>query len=304
MTGRTLGRLYFAAQAAAGAAWWIGVFKLPVVRDLTLGGLPALPIAIADIPLFVLASALIAAGIRGAVWVVVPWTLLVTAGLTVYATVTTEAGWGALLMVAASAGGIGAGMLVLVGRIPTERMLIGSLGFRNARPAPRRRYLARTALQILVFWGLFLGVVPAIIATLEQRWELHVAFPPVVSVAGIVILLLASALGLSSALAMATRGDGTPLPSDATTRLVVDGPYRFVRNPMAVAGIVQGAAVGLLLQSWLVVGYAIAGSVLWNTLVRPVEEADLESKFGEEYRAYRSRVRCWVPTFATRSLRP
>jgi len=78
-------------------------------------------------------------------------------------------------------------------------------------------------------------------------------------------------------------------------RLVIAGPYRFVRNPMAMAGVVQGAAVGLMLASWLVVAYAIAGSLVWNSVVRPLEEADLESRFGDEFLRYRMSVRCWVP---------
>jgi protein-S-isoprenylcysteine O-methyltransferase Ste14 len=82
-------------------------------------------------------------------------------------------------------------------------------------------------------------------------------------------------------------------------RLVVAGPYRFVRNPMAVGSIIQGIGVGLLLSSWIVVVYAVFGAVVWNVLVRPVEEADLEARFGEPYRRYRSELRCWVP-----SLRP
>jgi protein-S-isoprenylcysteine O-methyltransferase Ste14 len=149
--------------------------------------------------------------------------------------------------------------------------------------------------QLLIFWGLFLVVFPVIIAALEGRWGLHVATPAFVSAVGIILLVPASALGLWSAFAMSTHGDGTPLPSAATTRLVTSGPYRLVRNPMAVAGIMQGAAVGLILQSWLVVAYAIAGSVVWNWFVRPVEEADLVAKFGDEYVLYQSRVRCWIP---------
>jgi protein-S-isoprenylcysteine O-methyltransferase Ste14 len=46
-------------------------------------------------------------------------------------------------------------------------------------------------------------------------------------------------------------------------RLVVAGPYRWVRNPMALASIAQGVAVGLILSSWLVVVYAVAGALLW-----------------------------------------
>lgn len=55
---------------------------------------------------------------------------------------------------------------------------------------------------------------------------------------------------------------------------MIAGPYRFVRNPMALAGVTQAAAVGLMLGSWLVVAYAVIGSSLWNHVVRPGEEAD------------------------------
>ena len=41
--------------------------------------------------------------------------------------------------------------------------------------------------------------------------------------------------------------------------------------------------------------YVVAGGVLWHALVRPAEEADLERRFGEPYRAYRRHVRCWIP---------
>ena len=107
-----------------------------------------------------------------------------------------------------------------------------------------------------------------------------------------VVLVLASGLGLWSAFAMSTRGGGTPLPAAMPNRLVIAGPYRFVRNPMALAGIVQGAAVGLIASSWLVVLYALLGSLVWNHVARPHEEADLERRFGPEFTAYRDAVRC------------
>ena len=56
---------------------------------------------------------------------------------------------------------------------------------------------------------------------------------------------------------------------------------------MAVAGIVQGVAVGIILQSWLVVAYAVAGSLVWNYAVRPLEESDLRKRFGDEFQQYR-----------------
>ena len=290
-----VGRLYFAVQAVAGAAWWLGVFFSDGIRSLTLGSLDPILIAWLDIPLFVIGSALVACGVRPVVWVVAAWTALVAAGMALYATVTGEAGWGALLMIAAAAAGIGAGLLIRFDRLPTEWILFGPFAIRVAPSASTSAHVARTTGQVVVFWGLFLVVFPVIIAVIERRWNLHLPLPEAARWSGLVILLAASALGVWSAVAMSTRGEGTPLPSATARRLVIAGPYRFVRNPMALAGIAQGAAVGLLVDSWLVVVYALCGSLVWNWVVRPLEEADLANRFGAEYADYTHAVRCWVP---------
>lgn len=295
-----LARLYFAAQAVAGAAWWVGVFTVPFVRETTLGSLDAVLVALVDIPLFVIASgiAAVTAGrwALGSATIATAWTLTVTVLLAGYATFTGEAGWGVLLMTAASAGSIGAACLLWVGRIPTAWALAGPFAFRPARSrVSPGAHILLTAAQILVFWGLFLGVIPMVVSALEARWGLEITFPPAVVSAGWALFALASVLGLWSAAAMNVNGDGTPLPAAMANRLVTAGPYRFVRNPMAVSGFVQGVAVGLALSSWMVVVYAVLGSLLWNFAVRPLEEADLEARFGDEFRRYRDTVRCWIP---------
>lgn len=289
------GRGYFAAQSAAGAAWWIGVALVPGIRHLTLGDLPAGLVAVLDVPLFVIASALAALGTAGTAWLAAGWTVFVSIAMAVYATVTGQAGWGALLMIAAAVGSIGALLLVRLGRVPSEWLIVGPFAAREAASAPARTYLLRTGGQIVVFWGVCLVVIPVVIALVESRWGLRMPFPAAVTIGGGILLAAATALGLWSAVAMAGRGDGTPLPMATARRLVLSGPYRIVRNPMAVAGIAQGVAVGLLCGSWLVVVYALCGSLVWNDLIRPWEEKDLEARFGAAYRAYRDRVSCWIP---------
>ncbi|MGX9898993.1 methyltransferase family protein [Arthrobacter sp. SA17] len=137
--------------------------------------------------------------------------------------------------------------------------------------------------------------IPVAISILERRWEVALHFPSMAGPVGIGVLLLASSLGIWSAAVMSRLGDGTPLPSAMPNRLVIAGPYRWIRNPMAVAGIVQGAAVGLILESWLVIVYAAAGSLVWNYVIRPLEESDLHARFGQEFEQYRHEVRCWIP---------
>lgn len=232
------------------------------------------------------------------------WTLLVTVLLAIYATVTGAAGWGVLLMAGASAGSAAAVALMLIGRIPTEWIIVGPFAFRQARA--RRTpslHLAATLAQIAVFWGVCLGVVPLLLAMLEQRWGLALDLPQAAPSAGAVLFVLASSLGLWSAAAINVKGDGTPLPAAMPNRLVTAGPYRVIRNPMAVSGIAQGVAVGLVLSSWLVVVYAVLGSLVWNYAIRPWEEADLEARFGDDYRHYRDQVRCWVPLLGTQPSR-
>jgi protein-S-isoprenylcysteine O-methyltransferase Ste14 len=295
------GRRYFAVQAVAGAAWWIGVFTSPFVRETTVGGLDPVVVAALDIPLFVVASLLAAFGVRPAAVVATAWTGIVVIGLAGYATVTTEAGWGVIAMVAATVGSVFALCLLTLGRIPTEWAVRGPFAFRPAnRVSPGATHVASTFRQIAVFWGFFLVVLPLIATALEQRWAVAVSFPAFVAPVGVAVLGAASALGIWAAGTMSTLGNGTPLPSAMPNTLVVAGPYLWVRNPMALAGIVQGAAVGLILSSWIVVVYAVAGSLVWNYVIRPHEEADLEQRFGREFRAYRSSVRCWVPQLPIR----
>ncbi|WP_233189181.1 isoprenylcysteine carboxylmethyltransferase family protein [Subtercola sp. Z020] len=292
-------RAYFGLQALAGAAWWVAVFAWPWVRQETLGSLDPVAVATLDIPLFVAGSAIAAFGVRWAIVLSTAWTTVVAVALAIFATLTGEAGWGVLLMAASAGASVLAACLLLFGRVPTGWMIVGPFAFRAAESVTathRPHHVFATFRQIVVFWGLFLVVIPLVIAFLERRWMLALTFPLPVTLIGALLLVSASALGIWSAVVMSTLGDGTPLPSAMPNRLVIAGPYRFIRNPMAFAGIVQGAAVGLLLSSLLVVVYAIAGSLLWNYAIRPLEEADLEERFGPDFRRYTAEVRCWVPS--------
>ncbi|WP_159614563.1 isoprenylcysteine carboxylmethyltransferase family protein [Glutamicibacter sp. JC586] len=288
-------RLFFLLQALAGAAWWIMVFTVEGIRVSTLGGLNPGVLVWMDVPLFVVGSLLLAFGWRRFVWIVLPWILLVTVSLFAYSLITRTAGMGALLMIASAFCSTFSAFQLVLGRIPTEYLLHGPFAFCSAPPTDVHGNLRRTVKQLLVFWTLFLAVIPGIIVVVERRLEISLEGSMTLLVLGLVLLLLASALGIWSALTMSARGKGTPLPSAMPRKLVISGPYAFVRNPMAVAGITQGVAVGLILGSWLVVAYALVGSLLWNWLIRPAEEANLRENFGEEFTTYQQRVSCWVP---------
>ena len=62
-------------------------------------------------------------------------------------------------------------------------------------------------------------------------------------IAGIVVGTAGALVALSCVWAFAWIGKGTPAPFDPPRKLVVRGPYRFLRNPMYVgAGLALGGA--------------------------------------------------------------
>ncbi len=169
---------------------------------------------------------------------------------------------------------------------------------RRARPASVAFNIFKTLVQGSLMCLTFLVIGPFLVwrletALLRHGWPLaRFAFPP----AGALTLFGAGLLvAWGSAWTLVRFGDGTPLPLDATNKLVVRGPYRWVRNPMACASLLQGAAVGLFLGSPLVLLYVASGALLWNVTARLWEEHDMETHFGEEFRHYKREVRCWIP---------
>lgn len=220
---QSLCRAYFAVQAAAGLSWWIAVFLSPLVREATLGSLEPVAVAAFDIPLFVIASALGAMGVRAAAIVATAWTGIVAAALGVYATVTTEAGLGVLMMIAAAVCSLAALSIVVLGGIPTAWIIQGPFAFRSAAGRRTTTNVGATIGQMILFWGFFLDVIPSALTFLEQRWEVSLPFPPMAAPAGALLLMLASALGVASAVTMSWLGAGTPLPSAMPNRLVIAG---------------------------------------------------------------------------------
>ncbi len=173
----------------------------------------------------------------------------------------------------------------------------GLIRSREARPASGEYNIAKTLAQSAVFWTVFLGLIPYAICWLEGALGLSESrfFIPNRGVIAACLFLCASALGITSAVTMARIGRGTPLPVDCPRCLVIAGPYRYIRNPMAVAGLAQAVAVGIYIGSWSILAYVACGCLLWNLLVRKWEEHDLETRFGEPYRHYRRQVHCWIP---------
>lgn len=150
----------------------------------------------------------------------------------------------------------------------------------------------KTILQILSVWSITLILFPWI---LIDAFEIQITSSELIKILSYILFVLSSILGLYSAYFLVKYGDGTPLPADQTKKLVVNGPYKYIRNPMAVAGMGQGLSISLYFGSIHILAYTIIGGLLWHIVVRPIEERNMLKRFGENYQTYRKNVKLWIP---------
>src|SRR5882672_1563286 len=122
--------------------------------------------------------------------------------------------------------------------------------------------------------------------------------PPAMGAGQIAAMILAGAGAVIAAWCILTFvfiGKGTAAPFDPPRRLVVSGPYRFVRNPMYVGAGLALCGAGVFYRSIALVGYALVFFVVLDQFVRWYEEPTLRRLFGTEYEAYCRGVRRWWP---------
>lgn len=92
------------------------------------------------------------------------------------------------------------------------------------------------------------------------------------------------------------KGGGTPVPLNPPRRLVTNGPYAYIRNPINIGEFIILFGLGILLNStsliFIFTPFFIFLSILWLKLI---EEPELEKRFGKRYLEYRKKVPMFIP---------
>src|SRR5262245_50386695 len=86
-------------------------------------------------------------------------------------------------------------------------------------------------------------------------------------------------------------------PTSATRKehkLVVSGPYRWVRHPLYTVGSSMFVAFGIMADNWFIALLGIL-TFIGMAIRTPKEEANLIEKFGDEYREYMKRTGRYLP---------
>jgi len=143
----------------------------------------------------------------------------------------------------------------------------------------------------LLYLGcLILGLV------LDHVWPLPLALPVTALgrwMAGGGLILLGVAI-MATGIRNFSRA-ATPVPSNQPVRaLVTTGIHGWSRNPIYVGMFLLYGGIGLAARSpWmLVLTLPLAITLRYGVVAR--EEAYLERRFGDTYRAYKARVRRWL----------
>jgi protein-S-isoprenylcysteine O-methyltransferase Ste14 len=152
--------------------------------------------------------------------------------------------------------------------------------------------------RAVTYAALFIGLVLIYLPTRLLSWSgiLRPAAIEVQQVAGTFIGAAGAAIALWCIVSFASIGRGTPAPFDPPRRLVVQGPYRFVRNPMYIGAGLALAGAALFYESLPLLVYTGLFFLATHLFVVWYEEPTLRRTFGQEYEAYCRQVRRWWPS--------
>lgn len=110
---------------------------------------------------------------------------------------------------------------------------------------------------------------------------------------GWIVALLGLAFSFSGIATFGAAGT-TMFPFEPARRLVVDGPYRYTRNPMYVGGVISYVGVALAMNvAWPLLLLPLVIFTIYRFVIRAEEQYLLEM-FGDAYTQYCARVRRWI----------
>jgi protein-S-isoprenylcysteine O-methyltransferase Ste14 len=181
--------------------------------------------------------------------------------------------------------------------------MIDMLLRRAYTPGQRREHVVSLVLRTLVYATAFVGFLLVYLPARVLAWsgfQRPVTMGPP-QIAGMIVGALGAVLTAWCVSSFIALGKGTPAPFDAPRRLVVRGPYRFLRNPMYAGAATAMAGASLFYGSLALLAYIAAFLLAFHLFVVFYEEPTLRRRFGADYEGYCSHVRRWWPHLAAGS---
>lgn len=159
-------------------------------------------------------------------------------------------------------------------------------------------YPLRALAAIIILPFTVIVIIPSTLVSLTHptlAWTL----PPLLAAPLTLLAVTLAAIGLALIITTVNHftrlGRGTLAPWDPPKRLVIVGPYRYVRNPMYAGVLFLLLAESVAFRSWAVFLW-FAFFLTANLIYVPLsEEPGLIARFGDAYREYQRYVPPWIP---------
>lgn len=135
----------------------------------------------------------------------------------------------------------------------------------------------------------------ALLAAFGLSWLVPVELMPDSAQRWIGVALAAGGFGLALIAAWSFYRHRTTIHvGHAASTLMTSGPYAFSRNPIYLAMIIVSLGIGVFFDViWVLPMLVLAVWYLRRNVI-DLEEIFLEAKFGDDYIAYKQRVRRWM----------
>jgi protein-S-isoprenylcysteine O-methyltransferase Ste14 len=161
------------------------------------------------------------------------------------------------------------------------------------RYAMKTLFLALRSIIYMTGFLLLFGWMALRVRAFDRRFGL--SSPTAAKIPGAVLAGLGAILVLACAGVFISRGRGTPAIFDAPRAFVAIGPYRYVRNPMYIGGLMLLLGFGLYERSISILFLTFLLFLLVHLFVLSYEEPTLTRRFGSSYQQYLRTVRRWIP---------
>ena len=169
---------------------------------------------------------------------------------------------------------------------------------RSQKRVERQYGVKQRAVAIVAESIVFMIVAPlslaAIAFALDQRLQLpRFTCGPVNFFVGLLFVVPGWLFAMWFVQAQFALGEGIPV--FATQKLIVQGPYAYCRNPMALGADLFYIGVSIWMGSLSAVGLTMLFAALSALYLKMIEEKRLEEYFGSEYLKYKQRTPFLIP---------
>lgn len=152
---------------------------------------------------------------------------------------------------------------------------------------------------------IFLVGLPYLFLYLGKKLDQWLDWPPILPeptnlILGPLLILPSLLFAVWSIYSQFTIGRGTPVPLMATQKLIIQPPYTYCRNPMALGAMGMYLGAGILFRSIGAVIVVLLFAGLLLVYIKRTEEKEMETRFGQEYLDYKARTPFLVPLFRSR----